>query len=241
MKIKPDQLILYIDDSLLVINKPAGLLTLPDGYDPDAPHVVGLLSQEFGNLWIVHRLDKDTSGVLALARTPEAHQILNQQFETRQASKVYHALVRGQPAWVEHTVSLPLLPDGDRRHRTVVDHRQGKPSVTRLRVVERFEKYALVEACPETGRTHQVRVHLARQGLPIVADPLYGDGKGIFLSEIKPEYRKKGAPERPLLGRLGLHACSVEIVHPLAHKPVRFEAPYPKDFSAALKQLRRLP
>lgn len=237
MKLKPADLILYADDTLLVIDKPAGLLALPDGYDPDAPHIASVLSPEFGDLWIVHRLDRETSGVLALARTPGAHQALNEQFESRETSKVYHALVRGAPDWTDYTVRLPLRPDGDRQHRTVVDRRQGKPSVTHLRVLERFGKYALVEARPETGRTHQIRVHLAAQGFPVVADPLYGDGKGIYLSELKTTYKKQ--PGRPLLGRLGLHAFSLTLAHPVSGQLLRFEAPYPKDFTAALNQLRK--
>jgi RluA family pseudouridine synthase len=223
---KSANLVLYSDEALLVINKPAGLPTLPDGYDPDAPHVASILSPEYGAVWIVHRLDRETSGVLVLARSREGHRALNMQFDSHLANKLYHALVVGDPGWDE---------------LTVVDPGEGKPSVTHLRVLERFGKYTLVEARPETGRTHQIRAHLASTGHPIVADPLYGDGKALYLSEFKAGFKqeKEGAAERPLLARVGLHARSLEIAHPLTGEMLRFEAPYPKDFTAALNQLRK--
>src|SRR3990172_12705504 len=151
-----DDLILWSDDSLLVVDKPAGLTTLPDGYDPEAPDLKGVLLPDFGPLWIVHRLDRDTSGVMVLARSPQAHRALNTQFQEHQVSKVYHALVMGEPDWTEKDIDLPLRPDGDRRHRTVVDFQRGKPSLTRLRVLERFEQFTLIEAIPESGRPHHL-------------------------------------------------------------------------------------
>ena len=131
--------VLYQDDGILVINKPAGLATLPDGYDPSLPHIKSVLEPQVGPLWIVHRLDKDTSGVLVLARSAAAHRSLNTQFEERLVSKVYHALVIGNPDWKVKTVSLPLRSNGDRLHRTVVDQARGKPAVTHFKVLERFE------------------------------------------------------------------------------------------------------
>jgi tRNA pseudouridine32 synthase/23S rRNA pseudouridine746 synthase len=235
-----ENLVIWLDEAFLVVNKPAGLPTLPDGYDPDAPYLGGILRSVYDPLWIVHRLDRDTSGILILARTPESHRALNTQFSKRQVTKVYHALVGGNPVWDEKTVRLPLRPDGDRKHRTVIDLRQGKPSVTHFRVLERYGTYALIEATPKTGRPHQIRAHLAAQGCPIAADGLYGDGKGIFLSELKPGYRKGRQAEAPLLGRLGLHACSLLLAHPVSGEKLRFEAPYPKDFAATMKQLRKL-
>lgn len=217
--------ILYIDETLLVINKPAGLPTLPDGYDPAAPHVRSLLEPHFGRLWIVHRLDRGTSGVLLLVRSAQAHRALNSQFDQRQVSKVYHALVTGSPAWDSKTVELPLRADVGHKHRTVVDPARGKPAVTHLRVLERFAAFALVEAVPETGRTHQIRAHLAALGHPLVADELYGS----LPAEASP----------PVLHRLGLHARQLTIEHPLLRSVLHFDAPYPEDFARALDQLRR--
>jgi RluA family pseudouridine synthase len=232
-------LVLWSDDSILVVNKPPGLLTLPDGYDPDLPHLAAVLEPDYGPLWIVHRLDKETSGVLVMARHAQAHRQLNTQFATRQISKTYHALTAGNPDWEERTVKLSLQPDGDRRHRTVIAPRVGKASVTRLRVLERFGAYALVEAVPETGRTHQIRTHLAAVGYPITGDALYGDGEGVFLSKIKPGYHPGKTPEKAILERLALHARSLSFVHPMSGEEVMFEAPYPEDLENTLRQLRK--
>jgi RluA family pseudouridine synthase len=234
---------LWQDDSLLVANKPPGVPTIPGGYGTD-DSLLEVLKAAFGPLWVVHRLDRDTSGVVALARTPGAHRALNAQFQERTARKVYHALVDGEPRWEEQTVSLPLRPDGDRRHRTVVapaitGSSRGQSALTQLKVLERFRGYTLVQAEPKTGRTHQIRAHLSALGFPIAADSLYGGGVGLFLSSIKRGYRKAASPERPLLPRLGLHALSLTIVHPATAALQTFEAPYSKDLSATLRQLRK--
>ena len=232
--------VLHSDEAILVVSKPSGVPSVHDAMQPEQD-VQTLLSAQFGELWVVHRLDKETSGVLVLARSAEAHARLSEQFETREVEKVYHALVRGEPRWDERVIDAPLLPNGDRRHRTVVDAEDGKPSVTRVRVVRRFKGLSLVEARPETGRTHQIRVHLASIGSPIVCDPLYGDGKPLLLSQFKRAYRPTaGQDERPLLGRLGLHASSIEFAHPATGARVRFEAPYAKDFGASLNQMGKL-
>ncbi len=216
--------VLYISDAVLVIDKPAGLLSLPDGYDRSAPHVRRLLEPAYGRVWMVHRLDRETSGVLLLARTAEAHRALNIMFDTRQVQKIYHALVVGSSDWDERTVDLPLRVNVGHKHRTAVDPVQGKPAVTRLRVLERFAEYALLEAAPETGRTHQIRAHLAAIGHPVLADELYGD--------------PPGDDARLLMPRLALHARRLTIEHPLDHTSLTFEAPYPADFVQALERLR---
>jgi RluA family pseudouridine synthase len=158
---------------------------------------------------------------VVLARSAAAHRDLNTQFETRRVSKTYHAIVVGNPAWDDLAIDVPLRADGDRKHRTVIDPARGKAAVTNLHVLERFQQYTLIEAKPETGRTHQIRAHLAAQGFPIVADALYGNGQGIAG-----------------LDRLGLHARSLTIEHPVTREVMQFEAPYPEDFAAALRYLR---
>jgi tRNA pseudouridine32 synthase/23S rRNA pseudouridine746 synthase len=213
--------ILYADDSLLVANKPAGLPTLPDGYDKSAPYLGGELSAQFGRVWIVHRLDRDTSGAIVVARSAAAHRALNLQFDAHTITKIYHALVMGVPDWAERTIDLPLRSDGDRRHRTVIDPQYGKTSITQVRVLERFTHHALIEAQLATGRTHQIRAHLAAIGLPLMADALYGKTIGIVV-----------------IGRTALHARSIAFDHPITGERLHFEAPYPEDFEAALKDLR---
>jgi 23S rRNA-/tRNA-specific pseudouridylate synthase len=130
--------ILYQDEFLLAVNKPAGLPTLPDGYQRAAPCLIDLLNQQFDRVWVVHRRDRDTSGVIVFARTAEVHRALNIAFDAREVHKVYHAIVIGTPEWDERVIDLPLRPDGDRRHRTVIDAQHGKPAFTRARVLERF-------------------------------------------------------------------------------------------------------
>ncbi len=212
--------LLYADEDLLVIVKPAGLRSTPDGWDPTLPHLRAVLEPEYGRLWLVHRLDKDASGVMVLARNAQAHRALSQQWEARAVEKVYHALTHGEPDWQERVVRAPLRANVGRRKRTVV-HPQGKPAETALRVIRRLAGYALVEARPQTGRRHQVRVHLYHVGHPIVADPLYGPGP---------------RPEDPM-GRLALHARRLAFRHPRTGEPLRFTAPHPEDLAAALARL----
>ena len=224
----PPGLIVYADSDLLVVNKPAGLPVLPDGYNPEAPFLKGVLQAEHGPLWVVHRLDKDTSGVVVLARNAPAHRSLNIQFEKRQVSKIYHALALGNPTWESYSVNLPLRVDADRRHRTAVDAHGGKPAATDLRILERFSTCVLIEARPHTGRTHQIRVHLAAVGLPILSDSLYGD-------------RSPDPDATSLIDRLALHAWRLSFTHPTTGQAAVYVAAYPEDFAAAVELLRSRP
>ncbi len=215
--------LLHLDEHILVIDKPAGLSVLPDGWDArarDAPYLVKMLEAEHGKIWIAHRLDKTTSGVMVFARTAEAHRELNRQFERHEVKKVYHALVEGDPKWDEHTARHPLRADVGHHHRTVVDNRRGKPSATHFRVLERFGGACLLEAAPETGRTHQVRVHASELGYPLLGDAGYG------------------SRVTRVLARPALHARSLTFRHPASGESVTFLAPYPADFESALAALR---
>ncbi|MCL4561373.1 MAG: RluA family pseudouridine synthase [Chloroflexi bacterium] len=232
--------VLWSDLSLVVINKPPGLLVLPHGYDPDIPYLTRLLEPEFGRLWVVHRLDRETSGVLVLARNARAHHLLNDQFAARQVVKIYHALVVGSPDWDDQQVSQPLQRNGDRRHRTVIDLKWGKPASTDFHVLERFEAYTLIEARPHTGYTHQIRAHLAYLGHPLIADHLYGNSESSVIPS-PTDVTLDRSSGRLLLDRVGLHALQITFVHPDSGQETSFTAPYPGDFTSALQTLRSQP
>jgi len=231
--------VLYEDETILAVNKPSGLLSAPDRYDPDAKVVSRELEMEYGRVWTVHRLDLDTSGILLFAKDDETHRALSVMFEERAVQKAYHAVIAGRPSWTETVCDLSLTPDGDRMHRTIIDG-AGKPSVTDFTVLGCYSKMAIVEARPRTGRTHQIRIHLAALGYPVACDPLYGDGKPVFLSKIKRRWKGDDEHERPLITRTALHAFSIEFVHPATGVAMRLEAPYPKDFKALVTQLRKM-
>lgn len=232
--------VLLEDAALLVFDKPSGLLVAPDRWDKTRPNLMAAVHAARGlETNNVHRLDADTSGVLLCAKTAEALRSLTAQFEAHTVEKRYLALVAGHPAAERFTIDQPLGDNPRKAGRMRVDLAHGKPAVTEVTVLERFRGHALVECRPQTGRTHQLRVHLASVGYPIVADPFYGGAAAIFLSAFKPGYRhKRDEPERPLLGRLALHAFSLAFDHPLSGARTVVEAPQPKEFSVALKYLR---
>lgn len=233
--------VIYSDAQIVVLNKKSGILIAADRYNQDAPRLDLLASEEFGKLYAVHRIDKDTSGLIVYARTPEAQQKISVQFEKREVQKTYHALVYGHPLWQSLHVDLGLEPDGDSRHRTVVNKKFGKPSVTDFRVLGSCGPYSWIEAKPKTGRTHQIRVHLVANGFSIVCDPLYGGNqKPVRLSEIKRKWNGDEEEERPLLSRLALHAWKIEFTHPETGEKFCFTAPYQKDMDATRKQLAKL-
>jgi RluA family pseudouridine synthase len=211
--------IIYEDEYIVIVDKPAGLPVLPDGWEKDAPYLVKMLEEEYGKIWIVHRLDKITSGVMVFARDIRTHRTLNIQFEERQAEKVYHAIVEGIPQWNEKIAKHPLRINVGHKHRTGVSDKYGKPSETRFKVIKRYQEAALIEARPVTGRTHQIRVHAYALGHPLLGDILYG------------------ASETHLIARPALHAHSLTFTHPQRGERQMFLAERPQDFVETLELL----
>jgi 23S rRNA pseudouridine955/2504/2580 synthase/23S rRNA pseudouridine1911/1915/1917 synthase len=240
--------ILFDDADLVAVFKPAGLAAIPGREEEDT--VLQRLSRQLGipctgaadpRLRVVHRLDKDTSGVLLMAKNVAAQRALCAQFLKGEVAKEYLAIVCGRPRTNEGTVDAPIghHPSSPRQMSIL---KTGRPSVTQWRLEKRLGPFSLVRCFPRTGRTHQIRVHMKSIGLPLAVDPLYNDRggePGIYLSHLKPDYRPSRHEERPLIGRLSLHAEKLAFEHPDGRR-IELECPPPKDFRAAVMQLGKL-
>lgn len=235
---KPE--ILYDDDDIIIISKPAGLLTIPDRFDHTKPSVVGALSAIYGKVYIVHRIDRETSGILIFAKNDVAHRHLSMQFEAKTTQKIYAALIEGRlqpesgeidkPIGEHHTIPGKMIISGN-----------GKRSLTLFKAAEFFKNFTLAEADIKTGRTHQIRVHFASIGFPLAVDAIYGRRDKLLLSEIKLKRFNlgKNTEEQPIMQRTTLHAWKLTFDHPTTEERMSFEAPLPKDFAALLSQLRK--
>lgn len=243
--------ILFEDEALFAVEKPAGLLTSPDRYDPNRPNLIKLLHRDIerGAPWVrernisylanAHRLDFQTSGVLLLAKTKPALVSLANEFGSEKPAKTYLALVHGTPPEDEFSTEAKIAPHPFQAGLMRIDPKRGKRSRTTFQIIEKFSGYTFLRCVPLTGRTHQIRIHLRHLGFAIVGDERYG-GEKLMLSSLKRGYSlKKNEAELPLMGRVGLHAESLRITHPASGELIRIEAPMPKDFSVALKYLKK--
>lgn len=226
--------ILFEDDNYFVVNKPPFVATLEDRNSPI--NISELAKKYHQNAQVCHRLDKETSGALLIAKNPDTYRHAAIQFEKRLVGKKYHAVVEGVHEFKDEKLSAPLILTG--KGKMVVNQRDGKEATTYFTSLGVFGNYTLVECKPVTGRMHQIRVHLASLGAPIVNDELYG-GKPFYLSSIKRKYNiKKFTEERPLIQRFALHASELNIKGIDGEVNIH-KAPYPKDFRVLVEQLEK--
>jgi 23S rRNA pseudouridine1911/1915/1917 synthase len=225
-------------ESWIAINKPAGLLSIPDRKGKDVS-LKSILQDRYGEIFTVHRLDRETSGMILFAKTASAHKFFSHQFEEREVQKIYMGLVNGSLVEKEGTIESPIGEHPSKKGLMTV-LRKGKPSITDFKVKEEFGNFSLLEFQIHTGRTHQIRVHMRELGHPIVCDTLYGDGKSIFISSIKRNFKlaKSEDEERPILSRLALHAARLTFKDETG-KSYSPEAEMPKDMKALVQQLRK--
>ncbi len=233
-KIKFQDLILFEDDDYILINKPPFVATLEDRTSPI--NILEIARAYNPDIQICHRLDKETSGALVIAKHTEAYRHMALQFEHRTVGKLYHAVVDGIHDIEPISVSAPILTL--KKGKVAISFQQGKPSETLVRTAKAYKKHTLVECKPLTGRMHQIRIHMAHVGAPLAGDETYG-GQKIFLSSLKRRYNVgKGVEEKPLFDRVALHAFSITF-QKLDGEEVTVQAPYPKDFAVLIKQLEK--
>ncbi len=236
---KLTDILIFENDDFTVLNKPSGLLSIPDREGKEVS-LKDLLQEKYAQIFTVHRLDRDTSGVIVFAKNEETHKHLSRQFEERQTEKIYVGLVIGSPAEKKGSINKPIAENTVKRGMMII-HQRGKESLTDYEVIDDFGIYSWLQFRIHTGRTHQIRVHMKDIGHPIVCDELYGDGKPILLSGIKSKFKlsKKEEEERPILNRLALHAYKLKFADTHG-KVFELEAAVPKDIRATLQQLKKL-
>lgn len=232
---RPD--IIFENEHFVAINKPSGLLSIPDRLGKDISLKV-LLKEKYGEIYTVHRLDKDTTGLIIFAKDETTHKQLSQLFEGREVEKHYVGLVYGTLLTPEGSIDSPIM-EHPGKNGTMIAHAKGKASLTDYKVLEAFRLYSWMQFQIHTGRTHQIRVHMKQIGHGIACDELYGDGKPILLSSFKKKFNlsKSAEEERPLLARLALHSSTLKFV--LNEETFELEAPVPKDLRALMQQLRK--
>jgi len=227
--------IIHADDEIIVLNKPAGLVVHPAAGNPDGTLQNALLyfDAELASLprsGIVHRLDKDTTGVMVVARSLRAHNSLVEQLQARQMSRIYEAVATGEPPRKGKIDAAIGRHPRDRKRMAIVP--AGKPAVSRFRVIQRFRGFSHMEVSLESGRTHQIRVHMQHIGHPLVGDPVYGRPRKVAKS--MPEALREIISDFP---RQALHARRLSLVHPATSEPVSFEANLPEDMTELLASL----
>jgi len=226
------------NDDYIVLNKPSGMLSIPDRTQSQ-PSLKDYLIEKLGSIYTVHRLDRDTSGVIVFAKNEATHKYLSLQFEERSTKKIYNGLVSGK---LDRSAGIidEAIAEHYSKNGVMTINALGKPSITEYALLEQFKTYSWMQFHILTGRTHQIRVHMKHLGHPIACDELYGDAKPILLSSIKKKFNlaKSEDEERPILNRLALHAAQLSFTDPNQQLQT-FDAPLPKDLRALLQQLRK--
>ena len=230
--------IIFEDADFIAINKPAGLLTIPDRYNSTLPSAYQLLKQKYSNIYVVHRLDVGTSGVLLFAKNSEAHSFANNQFAEHSVKKIYIAVLEGvlNKDFIE--IDIPLLQNPSGKGG-VIPSARGKSSLTIINTIERFKNATLIKAQLKTGRLHQLRAHAAAIGYPLLVDNIYGNHTEFYISSIKRRFNlKKNAEELPIISRPTMHAAELNFIH-INGQNIMLEAKYPKDFVALIQILTK--
>jgi len=230
--------IIFESHDFIALNKLSGLLSIPDRKGTDVSLNV-LLKEKYGEIFTVHRLDKETSGLIVFAKNEAAHKLLSLQFELRQTKKIYCGLVMGSLPDKKGSINYPIA-EHPAMNGTMIVHRKGKESLTDYEVLEDFGIYSWLQFQIHTGRTHQIRVHMKETGHPVVCDVLYGDGKPVLVSSLKSKFKlsKDAEEEKPILNRLALHAYQLGFKDSSGLQ-LDLIAPLPKDLRATLQQLQK--
>jgi RluA family pseudouridine synthase len=231
--------VIYEDNYIIAVNKLAGVLSVPDRYNAEIPNLKKMLSANYNEIYVVHRLDRGTSGIMIYAKDAETHKLFNEMFEKQTIEKIYHVLVKGIFTPNEIDIDIPILPSMGRKGLSIPSAR-GKQSLTKVRVLERFDRATLLECNLVTGRSHQIRVHLSTVGFPLYVDIDYGGNESFLVSDFKKRLNlKKNTFEKPILERLSMHSYSLRFTHPRTNEQTYLSAPYHRDFSAMLQILSK--
>jgi 23S rRNA pseudouridine1911/1915/1917 synthase len=230
--------IIFENENFIAINKPAGLLSIPDREGKE-PSLKSQLQEKYGSIFTVHRLDRNTSGVIVFAKNEQTHKSLSQAFEERMVDKRYLGIVTGVLGDKKGSVDVAIM-EHPAKTAVMVVNKKGRSSLTDYEVMEEFGLYSLLQFRIHTGRTHQIRVHMQHIGHPVVCDEVYGSGQSILLSSFKRKFKlsRSDDEERPILSRLGLHSHILRFTDAEGNDH-SLEADMPKDMKAFLQQLRK--